>query len=196
VSRADDAAAWEDLVRRLESMDGGSPQAPDAAGPGQADGSPERGETGRTGGPTENEPGTPRAAPPAGPASPSAGPRAVAGFDFAIDPALLGPRDRGGSAAPPGAGPRDWAAAEDPHEGDFLPPEPEPILAGRPDRVVAWAAAIGLPLLMIALTIFFPGAIPPLLWPVLLIGALAAWAYLFWRLPTDRADDTDDGARL
>ena len=165
MSRPDDAAAWDDLVRRLEAMDGGETPTPH--------GTPDAGET---------------------PPAPGDGPRAVAGFDFQVDPALFGPSR--GEAAPAGPGPRDWSLAEDADDGGFEPPEPEPILAGRPDRVVAWIAAIGLPLLMIAMTVFWAGSTPPLLWPVLLIGALGAWGYLFWRLPADRTDDGDDGARL
>ncbi|WP_147391587.1 hypothetical protein [Galactobacter valiniphilus] len=198
MSRPDDAAAWDDLVRRLEAMDGGDTTPPDDAPHPAGEASPPAGPA------SGDAPFGPRSsagsgARPSDPplAGPADGPRAVAGFDFQVDPALFGP-SRGASAAGAsgGSGPRDWSLAEDPDEGSFEPPEPEPILAGRPDRVVAWVAAIGLPLLMIAMTIFWAGSTPPLLWPVLLIGALGAWAYLFWRLPQDRADDGDDGARI
>ena len=193
MSRADDDA-WEDLVRRLEAADSSAVQP--ASDEGQTEPTPhatpeDEGlappppRDGQAINDSPTHPGQPRV--------PDA-PRAVEGFDFRIDPALLGPSP---AAPPSGAGPRDWSAAEeDPSEGAFEPPEPEPILAGRPDRVVAWIAALGLPFLMSLLSLFGRGSTPPLLWPILLIGSLAAWLYLFWRLPTERADDGDDGARL
>lgn|GEM_PF-2841379 len=157
---------WEDLVRRLEATDSGRTEAEEP-------------------GPTT--PGTPGDEPP----------RAVAGFDFRVDPALgapaghhavgpWGPRD--------GAGPRDWVAAE--AKEDFEPAEPAPLLAGRPDRVVAWLAGIFLPLALVVLALFWRSATPPLLWPILGVGTLASWAYLVWRMPTERRDDGDDGARV
>ena len=170
MSRAEDDA-WEDLVRRLEATDSGFSEADTPA----------------------DKPATTDL-----PGGTSTAPRAVAGFDFRVDPALGESLDaaafgaRGAAGTPPG--PRDWEAAEE--DGDFIPPEPEPLLSGRPDRVVAWLAGIALPLLLLVLALFWREGTPRLLWPILALGSLAAWGYLVWKMPTQRHDDGDDGARV
>lgn len=164
---------WEDLVRRLEATDSGAhepgpiPNGPPPASPG---------------------PFSDAAHPvdPTAPIPPDSA-RAVAGFDFKVDPA----------AAAGSHGPRDWEAPdEDPFVTDFDPGEPEPILVGRPDRVIAWILGATLPLLMIVLLVVGGSRVPRLLWPVMLAAMLAAWGYLIWRMPHERQDDGDNGARL
>ena len=181
-----DDAAWDDLVKRLEAVDSGTVE-PSEEDPlnGQQD-ETRLGAPGATDGtfPGTASPGRPGDQPASG-IDFDSGPRAVAGFNFRVDPAL--------GAAP---GPRDWSAGPEEPEEPFVPEEPTPLLAGRPDRVVAWLAAVCMPLVMLFLVIFWRGSTPPLLWPVLIVGSICAWGYLIWKMPTERADDTDDGARL
>lgn len=117
------------------------------------------------------------------------------GFDFRVDPAL-GP-DAAAPPTPQTSGPRDWDAPdEDPFVTDFTPPEPEPVLSGRPDRVLAWMCAVGAPLLIVVLLIFWQSVVPPLAWTVLVGASVLGWGYLLWKLPHERRDEGDDGARL
>ncbi|GAA1968907.1 hypothetical protein [Kitasatospora viridis] len=46
-------------------------------------------------------------------------------------------------------GPRDWAAAEDPDEGHFVPPEPPPLPTGDTTATFAWIAVLGGPALLL-----------------------------------------------
>lgn len=177
---------WEDLVRRLEATDSGVAEPdPDVAEPGPQASAP-HGEAGTR--PRGETPEEQRAEPPAAPRTP---PRPVGPFDFKIDPAS--------GHEPPGAapGPRDFQTPDlDPFVSDFVPPEAEPLLVGRPDRVIAWIVAAGMPLLVLFLLIFARDAVPALLWPVMLVSTLASWVYLVWKLPSDREDDGDNGAQI
>jgi hypothetical protein len=98
-------------------------------------------------------------------------------------------------------GPRDWDEP-DPEElgatdeGDFVPEAPGPVLAGRPDVVIACMAAVAIPVLMLVLMIFVPDRVPRLGWAVMGLSAVGALVYLAWRLPRHRSDDSDDGARV
>ncbi|WP_254897726.1 hypothetical protein [Kitasatospora sp. NA04385] len=49
----------------------------------------------------------------------------------------------------PGDGPRDYAPAEDPDEGHFVPPEPPPLPAADTTAKFAWLAVLGGPALLL-----------------------------------------------
>ncbi|RKW70987.1 hypothetical protein [Galactobacter caseinivorans] len=196
---------WEDLVRRLEATESGVSEEgpepardqdqgplPDDAGHGPGHASPH----------SPGGPSTPGTTSPGGSGNAgSSGP-----FSFKVDPASG--FQRPGAASPSGLGnghpggitprgPRDSDEPDDdPFVTDFVPPEAEPLLVGRPDRVIAWIIATGMPLLLLVLLIFARNAVPPLLWPVMLVSTLAAWVYLVWKLPVDREEDGDNGARI
>jgi hypothetical protein len=102
------------------------------------------------------------------------------------------------------AGPRDWpttpeieALEED--ESHFTPPEPEPVLSHDPLLTLAWALAVGVPVLTV-LGVIVRSLVPTLAipsWLGPLAGALfmAGVAVLVWRMPHRRdPEDTDPGA--
>ena len=91
-----------------------------------------------------------------------------------------------------GAGPRDYQEPEDPHDGDFVPPDPPAFGSGNPMLVMAWTGAAGAPLLLLLVAMFWRNAPAAAL---LGIGAvfLACTAFLIWRLPRHR-EGSDDGA--
>lgn len=100
--------------------------------------------------------------------------------------------DATGSAS----GPRDWEPGpEDPRDGEFVPPDPEIRLDGDPARVLGWAlVVIGTITVMVA--IFLHSVVPSATLPAGLgIGLLGA-LLLLWRLPKDRDDEWDNGARI
>lgn len=98
-------------------------------------------------------------------------------------------------------GPRDWDEPDEEElaasgEGDFVPEAPDPVLSGRPDVVIASIAAVGIPILMLVLMILVPDRVPGLGWATMGLATIGALLYLAWRLPRNRSDDTDDGARV
>lgn len=85
----------------------------------------------------------------------------------------------------PGApGPRDYAAQED-DEGHFTPPDPGPVLPREPRNVLPWTGAVGGPMSLLVLLVFWPGA-PP--WTYFIGGAatVAGLITIWWRLPHRR----------
>jgi hypothetical protein len=107
---------------------------------------------------------------------------------------------RGTDAVRRPAGPRDWPAtaeveALEEAESHFTPPEPPPVLSSRdPLLVVAWAGAVGVPLLaVLALLVraFVPLPTPAWLGGVGVAVFVASVAVLLWRMPQHR--DPDDG---
>lgn len=205
---------WEDLVRRLEATESGVSEEGPQAGRDQDQG-PLPDDAGH--GPGHASPQSPGGSTPPGPAasggSGSSGSSGNAGnasssgpFSFKVDPASgfhhpgAASHSGVGDGRPGGItprGPRDSDEPDDdPFVTDFVPPEAEPLLVGRPDRVIAWIIATGMPLLLLVLLIFARNAVPPLLWPVMLVSTLAAWVYLVWKLPVDREEDGDNGARI
>jgi len=183
VSRAEDDA-WADLVARLEATES-LPDGPDAASDGP-DTLPDDAVPGSSADAFPPRPASPR--PPTDPDHTASG---------SARPTSTPPTGR-----PPGApdantpptGPRDWEAAED--DSDFVPPDPGPVLAGDPRLVIGWVLGAGLPLLLLALAIFLPGRVPAIVWVLLVAGSIGSWLYLVWRLPRERHDDGDDGARV
>lgn len=91
------------------------------------------------------------------------------------------------------AGPRDYTPTESDDEG-FTPPDLPSMGRTDPLPTLAWAAALGGPIALVLLLIFFTSA--PL-WVYLAISAVAliGWGLLFWRMPRHRNDD-DNGAVL
>ena len=102
-------------------------------------------------------------------------------------------------------GPRDWPVtpeveALEEEESHFAPPDPGPVITSRdPLATLAWAGAVGLPLLGV-LALVLRSALPALRlpgWAGLLGVALfvASVAVLVWRMPARRdPTDHDDGA--
>lgn len=177
MSRAEDDA-WADLVARLEateSLPDGPEALPDDAVPGSGAHGAGESPAGKRHQPTDRDHTT------SGSARPSSA------------PSTGRPGGAPDSSTPP-TGPRDWEAAED--EPDFVPPDPGPVLAGDPRLVIGWVLGAGLPLLLLSLAIFLPGRVPAIVWVLLVAGSIGSWLYLVWRLPRERHDDGDDGARV
>ena len=124
--------------------------------------------------------------------------------DAAGDPAPAGPTTTGHVVART-PGPRDWPVtpeveALEEEESHFAPPDPGSVLTSRdPLATLAWAGAVGVPLLgVVALILraFLPALHVPS-WTGWLAGALfaASVAVLIWRMPARRdPTDRDDGA--
>lgn len=95
-----------------------------------------------------------------------------------------------------GPAPRDWPTTPDVEaleeaESHFVPPDPPLVLGRDPLLTMAWAVAVGVPLLLLVVLVV---ARP---YPVIVAqvgGAafLAALAVLIWRMP-HRRDDDDEG---
>ena len=112
------------------------------------------------------------------------------------------PRD---DAVPPGRvvspGPRDWPVTPEIEEleeteSHFTPPEPEPVLSRDPLLTLAWAAVVGVPVLVV-LGVVLRAAVPALRipgWsgPVAGVLFLVGLGVLLWRMP-HRRDPDDHG---
>ena len=88
-------------------------------------------------------------------------------------------------------GPRDWLPPPEPEE-PFVPPEVPPI-GGDPVLTLAWFGAVGGPIMMIVILVFWSTA-PRFAIAVCAAVFLASLGVLLWRMPTERSDDDDDGA--
>ncbi|MDH6139111.1 MULTISPECIES: hypothetical protein [Kitasatospora] len=90
----------------------------------------------------------------------------------------------------PAAGPRDWAAAEDPDEGHFVPPEPPPLPTGDTTAKLAWIGVLGGPALLL-FDVFFWHEVAG--WPawVGLPAFLAGFVTLIARLKDRDPDDPE-----
>ncbi|QAY71309.1 hypothetical protein [Xylanimonas protaetiae] len=118
--------------------------------------------------------------------------------------------DKAGPPAPTGhvvaraPGPRDWPATPDVEaledaESHFTPPDPGPVVTGRdPLSTLAWACAVGIPLLaVVALVVrsFVPVHAPGWVGPAAVVVFLASVGVLVWRMPQRRdPDDHGNGA--
>ena len=93
----------------------------------------------------------------------------------------------------PVAGLRDYYAAE-PEDDEFVPPEPAPLGTGEPLLVLAWCGAVGGPLALLLMAMFWRSA-PFAVVVGVIVMIIAAGAYLVSRLPGER-DSGDDGAQV
>jgi hypothetical protein len=103
------------------------------------------------------------------------------------------PAERPPEGAMPVAGPRDYYAPE-PEDDEFVPPEPAPLGTGEPLLVLAWCGAVGGPLALLLMAMFWRSA-PFAAVVGLIVIIIAAGAYLVSRLPGER-DSGDDGAQV
>ncbi|MFC7879782.1 hypothetical protein [Isoptericola sp. NPDC057391] len=109
---------------------------------------------------------------------------------------------------PPGRvvsrGPRDWPVTPEIEEleeteSHFTPPDPDPVLSRDPLLTLAWAAVVGVPVLVV-LGVVLRAAVPALRipgWsgPVAGVLFLVALGILIWRMPHRRdPDDHSTGA--
>ena len=86
--------------------------------------------------------------------------------------------------------------AEDDPADEFVPPDPGPIMDGDPLLTLAWIGAVGGPLILFILALFWRSAPNVIFW-IAGAMALAGLAILVWRMPHSRdSDDFDDGARV
>jgi hypothetical protein len=94
----------------------------------------------------------------------------------------------------PTSGPRDWAAADDPDDDRYHPPEPPPLPRGDLVGRLAWAGVLLGPAFLLLAGLFWRGA--PRLWLALAVLAfVGGFVTLVLRLPADRDDtDGDNGA--
>lgn len=166
---------WRDLVARLRGgtadpeEDGPAPAEPSAA---------ERAGTAE---------GGPRPEGGAAPTSP---------FD-AFDPLGISRRDPAKREDRPGRADAedDSDTAGDMLPGDFVPEEPEPVLAGAdPAVVLAWCGALGGPVALLLCALLWRG-VPGYVIALLIAAFLAGVGVLIMRLPRHK-DDGDDGARV
>ena len=93
----------------------------------------------------------------------------------------------------PVSGPRDYYAT-DPEDDEFVPPEPAPLGTGEPLLVLAWCGAVGGPLALLLMAMFWRSA-PFAVVVGLIVMIIAAGTYLVSRLPGER-DSGDDGAQV
>ncbi|MDQ4500785.1 hypothetical protein [Sinomonas sp. ASV322] len=132
------------------------------------------------------------------PLEPSAAERAAAahpaeGSDAADRKRSFGDFDPLGLSTPQPQGPRDFAEPEG--DGEFVPEEPGPVLAGAdPASVIAWVGALGSPVALLLSALFWRG-IPGYAIAGLVAVFIASVGFLIMRLPRDK-DEDDDGARL
>ncbi|GAA2247314.1 hypothetical protein GCM10010401_21330 [Rarobacter faecitabidus] len=93
-------------------------------------------------------------------------------------------------------GPRDWEPGpDDPGEDEFIAPDPEVRLDGDPSRVLGWAVLLtGIVTVLVCIVLLrvIPGIVLTIGSVMILVGA----AILLWRLPRNRDDEWDTGARV
>lgn len=90
-------------------------------------------------------------------------------------------------------GPRDHSPAEEEHEG-YQPPEPPALGVGDPLVVLAWLGAVGGPISLVLITMFWRSAPSNVMLGIVAI-VLASVTFLIFRLPKSR-DYDDDGAAV
>jgi hypothetical protein len=97
----------------------------------------------------------------------------------------------------PGAipsGPRDHTVAEDDDDGSFQPPEPPALGVGDPLVVLAWVGAVGSPIALMLIAMFWRSASTTMMLGIVAIF-IASVTFLIFRLPKTR-DYDDDGAEV
>lgn len=190
---APDDDAWRDLVARLgggpsgDEGEGPAPREPSAAERAAA-GAPPRGHRPRSG---LIHPDAPRVGSPDGdPDTP---------VDNDADFSRFDPLGISGARTDSsGSGMSDRGQAGDEHAslpGDFIPDEPEPVLAGAdPVSVLAWCGALGGPVALLVCALVWRG-VPGFVIVLLVAAFIAGVGTLIMRLPRNK-DDGDDGARI
>ncbi len=78
-------------------------------------------------------------------------------------------------------------------ESHFVPPDPGPVLGGDPLLTLAWAAVVGVPMLLLVAVIAWRD-IPAIVLQVAGVAFVAGLGLLLWRMPRDREDDAGPGA--
>lgn len=101
----------------------------------------------------------------------------------------------GGRADAEPVGPRAWApdAELEERENHFEPPDPGPVLGGDPLVTMAWVAAVGAPLLLVATVVLWQDA-PAIVLRAAGVVFVIAVGILVWRMPHQRDDDAGPGA--
>lgn len=99
-----------------------------------------------------------------------------------------------GQPAQVSAGPRDYSAPEDDDDGSFQPPEPPPLGVGDPLVVLAWLGAVGGPITLLLIAMFWRSASTTVMLGIVAIF-IASVTFLIFRLPKTR-DYDDDGAEV
>ena len=99
-----------------------------------------------------------------------------------------------GQAAPAPAGPRDYTADDHEDDGSFHPPEPPALGAGDPLVVLAWLGAVGGPIALMLIAMFWRSASTTVMLGIVAIFVVSV-IFLIFRLPKTR-DYDDDGAEV
>lgn len=98
-----------------------------------------------------------------------------------------------GQPAQTPAGPRDYTAADD-EEDTYQPPEPPALGVGDPLVVLAWLGAVGGPIVLMLIAMFWRSASTTVMLGIVAIF-IASVTFLIFRLPKTR-DHDDDGAEV
>lgn len=126
-----------------------------------------------------------------------------AGLSFPVAPWVASPRVVRPAADPSDTYGRDWSGTDQIDEAErvvdeqeaFVPPEAGPVLGGDPLLTMAWLAAAGMPLLLLAALIFWrdiPAALVQAACVVFVLGV----GVLVWRMPAHRDEDDDDNGAV
>lgn len=94
--------------------------------------------------------------------------------------------------------PRSWDDAyvdSDWSTDRFVPPPPPPLPSPPPDRKLAWAGVLGVPVVLIVCLILGID-LPELVAYLLVAGFVGGFLYLVVRMPRGPRDPDDDGAQL
>ncbi|BCT75916.1 hypothetical protein SCMU_17580 [Sinomonas cyclohexanicum] len=178
-----DDDAWRDLVARL-GEDGAGPAPRELSAAERAASAPRGG--GQHGGLARPAAASGDAHPPEG--HTGAGHDDGGGFSR-FDPLGL-------SGRRPEAQPRGPVGDDHALPGDFVPDEPEPILAGAdPVSVLAWCGALGGPVALLTCALVWR-TVPGYVIAMLVAAFVAGVGTLIMRLPRSKDDDGDDGARV
>jgi len=91
--------------------------------------------------------------------------------------------------------PRSWSPDPEVAEAEdhFTPPDPPPVLGGDPLLTMAWAAAVGVPVLLLVAIVVWRD-MPGIVLQAAAVAFLAGVGLLVWRMPHDRGGDDGPGA--
>lgn len=99
-----------------------------------------------------------------------------------------------GQPTPGPAGPRDYTADDHEDDGTYQPPEPPALGVGDPLVVLAWLGAVGGPIALMLIAMFWRSASTTVMLGIVAIF-IASVTFLIFRLPKTR-DYDDDGAEV